>query len=190
MDIPEPPHPATAATAPEELLVMVYDELRRVAASQMARGGAGGQTLQPTALVHEAWMRLSAKSADHWNDRTHFFRTAAVAMRRILVDRAREKNSLKRGGSGMVPPAPGDGLDGFDPEARILLMDECLARMEQDHPDCAKVIQLKFFAGLSNQETAALLGSSLRTVERQWAFARAKLYQMIRAREQSAAPEP
>jgi len=169
---------------------MVYDELRRVAASQMARGGAGGHTLQPTALVHEAWMRLTTKNADYWNDRAHFFRTAAVAMRRILVDRAREKNSLKRGGSGMDPQVPGDSLDGFDPESRILLMDECLAQMEQDHPDCAKVIQLKFFAGLSNQETAALLGSSLRTVERQWAFARSKLYQMIRAREQGTAPEP
>jgi RNA polymerase sigma factor (TIGR02999 family) len=167
-----------------DLLVMVYEELRGLAARQMA--GQGGQTMQPTALVHEAWMRLASKDADTWKDRAHFFRTAAVAMRRILVDRAREKSSLKRGGSWVDLPLSADIAVEQDPEAHILILDECLARMEREHPDCAKVVQLKFFAGLSNEETSALLGSSLRTVERQWAFARAKLYQMIRSHERSA----
>ena len=168
-----------------ELLVMVYEELRRLAARQMAWQG-GGQTLQPTALVHEAWMKLASKDPDTWKDRTHFFRTAAVAMRRILVDRAREKSSQKRGGTWVDLPLSAEIAAEQDPEAHILIVDECLARMEKEHPDCARVVQLKFFAGLSNEQTAGLLGSSLRTVERQWAFARARLYQMIRSHERAS----
>lgn len=173
--------------SPGDLLVMVYEELRRLAAKQMACQ-KDAQTLQPTALVHEAWMRITSREADTWKDRTHFFRTAAVAMRHILVDRAREKNALKRGGSGADLRFASEMATADDaPETHILIMDECLARMEKEHPDCAKVVHLKFFAGLSNQETADLLGSSMRSVERQWAFARTKLYQMIRDQERISA---
>ena len=164
----------------EALLVMVYDELRRLAARQMADLGNTGQTLQPTALVHEAWLRLTRRSPGTWNNRNHFFRTAALAMRCILVDRARRNSSRKRYGTQVeldqaekVPAAM------TEPDQHILAVDECLRRMERDYPECARIVQLKFFAGLTNQETAALLGASLRSVERHWAFARARLYQMM-----------
>lgn len=180
------PDDSENAQARENLLVMVYDELRRLAAMQMGRQNGGVQTLQPTALVHEAWLRLSSANSGQWKDQQHFFRTAAVAMRQILVDRARGRNALKRGGGARVDlESAGEIAPEQDPEAHLLIMDDCLARMEIDHPECARVVQLKFFAGLSNQETAEMLGASLRTVERQWAFARAKLYQMIRSREQA-----
>ena len=168
--------------AREDLLVLVYDELRRLAARQMARQQGGSQTLQPTALVHEAWLRLSSADGELWEDQRHYFRAAAIAMRRILVDRARSKNSIKRGGFTVDLDMANEVPLEENPEAHILMMDECLELMEKDHPECARVVQLKFFAGLSNQETASLLGSNLRAVERQWAFARTKLYQMMRGR--------
>jgi RNA polymerase sigma factor (TIGR02999 family) len=166
----------------EDLFVLVYDELRRLAARQLAQQHGGSHTLQPTALVHEAWMRLSSADDTLWENQQHYFRAAALAMRRILVDRARGKSSLKRGGFRVDLDVAIDVPAEQTPESHILLMDECLQKMEKDHPECAKVVQLKFFAGMSNQETAALLGSSLRSVERQWAFARSKLYQMMRGR--------
>jgi RNA polymerase sigma factor (TIGR02999 family) len=176
--------------ASETLLVMVYDELRRLAARQMADLGNAGLTLQPTALVHEAWMRLTARSPGTWNNRSHFFRTAALAMRCILVDRARRNSSRKRYGTQVeleqadkVPNGP------TEPDRHILAVDECLKRMEQDHPECARIVQLKFFAGLTNQETATLLGASLRSVERHWAFARARLYQMMGSPAPPRAPD-
>ena len=122
-------------------------------------------------------------------DRTHFFRAAAVAMRCILVDRARAKSTLKREGVRVDLSFASQIPSELGPEDQIVIMDECLEQMAKDHPDCAKVVQLKFFAGLSNEETATLLGSSLRSVERQWAFARSKLYQMIRNRERAMASE-
>jgi RNA polymerase sigma factor (TIGR02999 family) len=173
---PEPP------LRGEQLLVMVYDELRRLAASQLS-GQGGGQTLQPTALVHEAWLRLAGTGGSLWKDRTHFFRTAAMAMRNVLVDRVREKTSLKR--AGQVEFVLDGGAEVMTaPDDHLLLIDECLEIMERENPECARIVHLKFFAGLSNEETADLLGLSLRSVERQWAFARAKLYQMIRGRAQ------
>jgi RNA polymerase sigma factor (TIGR02999 family) len=159
---------------------MVYEELRGLAARQMSRFGDGVQTLQPTALVHEAWLRLTSKNPGSWNSSHHFFCTAAIAMRRILVDRVRHKCSLKRTAVPLdLDPAP----EMHDSESRILAVDDCLRHLETVDPDCAKVVQLKFFGGLTNQETAELLGTSLRNVERRWAFARAKLYQMIRDRD-------
>lgn len=164
----------------DELLPQVYDELRRLAASRLARESAGA-TLQPTALVHEAWLRVSGRSDRNWTDRAHFFRTAALAMRRILVDRARQKSSLKGGGEGgrevfAMEPAP------VDPSAdeRLLLIDECLQRLEQEDPESARIVLLKFFAGLTNQEAANTLGVNVRTIERQWAYAKATLFQMVR----------
>lgn len=162
---------------------MVYEELRGLAARQMTRFGDGVQTLQPTALVHEAWLRLTSKNPGTWNSSHHFFCTAAIAMRRILVDRVRHKCSLKRTTVPLDLNLAHDAPDMHGSESRILAVDDCLRHLEIAEPDCARVVQLKFFGGLTNQETAEMLGTSLRNVERQWAFARAKLYQMIQDRE-------
>lgn len=163
----------------EELLPLVYDELRRLAASRLARESAG-MTLQPTALVHEAWLRLSVKGDRHWCNRVHFFRAAAMAMRRILVDRARQKASLK--GGGMRAEIDLSALDFAEvtPDERLLLIDESLQRLENEDPESARIVLLKFFAGLTNNEVAQSLGINVRTVERQWAYAKASLLQLIR----------
>ena len=155
-----------------ELLPLVYDELRALAARGLA-SEREGQTLQATALVHEAWLRLSGDEEMQWNDRAHFFRAAAQAMRRILVDRARAKASLKRGENRELLD-----IQGLDIE--VLLVDEMMDRMEERDPDSARVITLKFFGGLTNKEIAEMDGVTERTIERQWAYARAKLLQMIR----------
>jgi RNA polymerase sigma factor (TIGR02999 family) len=162
-----------------ELLPLVYDELRNVARERMSNLAAG-QTLQPTALVHEAWLKLSSEEARSWNDRTHFFRAAAQAMRQILVDRARAKATRKRA----IDP---EALDMHQPDLadasvdeRVLLVDEMMTRLEAEDPDSVRLITLKFFGGLTNQEIAAMDGVTERTVERHWAYAKALLYQMIR----------
>lgn len=170
----------------QDLLPKVYEELRRVAAARMAEQSAG-HTLQPTALVHEAWLRLQGADPAKWNDREHFFRAAAIAMRQILVDHARSKSRLKRGSNQVMLAIPEDVVSSEDPESNILLIHECLTVLEKTHPDCARVVQLKFFAGLGNQETADLLGSSLRSVERLWAFARARLFHMVRSQREPGA---
>jgi RNA polymerase sigma factor (TIGR02999 family) len=164
--------------ASEDLLPLVYDELRHLAAARLA-GEAAGQTLQPTALVHEAWLRLVAEGDRTWQNRAHFFRAAAQAMRRIMVDRARHKSSIKVGGGQ-------DRLDVEDLELaaatlddRILLVDESLRRLEAEDPESARIITLKFFGGLTNQEAARVLEVTERTVERQWAYAKACLFQII-----------
>lgn len=174
----------TGSLSSEELLPLVYDELRRLAASRMSRESEG-MTLQPTALVHEAWIRLSGKGERHWGSRVHFFRAAALAMRRILVDRARQKASLKGGGrrEDYDPAALHPAEE--TPDHRILLIDECLHRLEKEDPESARLVLLKFFAGLTNQEVAGNLGVNVRTVERQWAYAKACLFQMIREMEEA-----
>jgi RNA polymerase sigma factor (TIGR02999 family) len=162
----------------EELLPLVYDELRQLAAKRMA-SEKPGQTLQPTALVHDAWLQLAGNDERTWNDRAHFFRAAAQAMRRILVDRAREKSSLKRG-SGMNRINIDDfDLAFADRDDRILLIDEMLDRLELEDPDGARVVMLKFFGGLEETEIARIQDISVRTVRRQWAYAKARLYQML-----------
>ncbi len=162
-----------------DLLPLVYDELRLVARERMA-SLAPGQTLQPTALVHEAWLKLSSDEARSWNNRAHFFRAAAQAMRQILVDRARAKASLKR----TVDPGflESQSMDLADAslDDRVLLVDEMMARLENDEPESVRLITLKFFGGLTNQEIASMDGITERTVERHWAYAKALLYQMIR----------
>lgn len=162
-----------------ELLPLVYDELRALAARGLA-SDPHGQTLQATALVHEAWIRLSGPQELEWNDRAHFFRAAAQAMRRILVDRARAKASLKRGEGKELLDIHGLDVEGPSVDERVLLVDEVMDRMEQRDPESARVITLKFFGGLTNKEIAEMDGVTERTIERQWAYARAKLLQMIR----------
>ena len=160
----------------------VYEELRRLASARMARE-AGGLTLQPTALVHEAWIKLTARDDRKWNDREHFFRSAALAMRRILVESARRKRrrsavlqaSLEYGGSIETTAET--------PEDRLLRIDESLKKLEHQDPDGARVVILKFFGGLTNREVAESLGVTERTVERQWAYARSTLLTMIRSGE-------
>lgn len=164
--------------ASEELLPLVYEELRRLAANRMAAESAG-HTLQATALVHEAWLRLVKEGDRTWRNRTHFFRAAALAMRRILVDRARTKLSQKRGGGGERVSIEEIDLASATVDDRILLVDHGLERLEEEDPESARVVSLKFFGGLTNKEVAAILGVSERSVERQWAYARAALFQMI-----------
>lgn len=163
----------------EKVLPLVYDELRRLAATRMAQE-ASGQTLQPTALVHEAWLRLVHEGGRTWENRAHFYRAAALAMRRILIDRARQKSSLKRGGGLQRIDINDLDLAAESPDENLLLFDESLQCLEREDPESAEVVMLKFFSGLTNKETARTLGISEATVERRWAFAKVCLFQMIR----------
>lgn len=164
--------------ASEDLLPLVYDELRHLAEARMAQESSG-QTLQPTALVHEAWLRLTVDGEQTWQDRAHFFRAAALAMRRILVDRARQKSSLKRGGDRERLNIENIDLTAATPDDKVLLVDEALNRLETQDPESARVVSLKFFGGLTNLEVAKTLGVTERTVERQWAYAKSCLYKII-----------
>jgi RNA polymerase sigma factor (TIGR02999 family) len=166
--------------ASAELLPLVYDELRKLAAARMARE-AEGQTLQPTALVHEAWLRLTRDEDRAWQNRAHFFASAADAMRRILIEKARSKGCQKRGGGQWTRLNLDDqNLAAVSPGDHVLLVNEALEKLEQEDPEEARVVVLKFFGGLTNQEAADVLGTSKRTVDRQWAAAKVWLYQQIR----------
>jgi RNA polymerase sigma factor (TIGR02999 family) len=166
--------------ASEELLPLVYRELRQLAASRMAQE-LGGQTLQPTAIVHEAWLRLTRNENQIWESRRHFFGAAAEAMRRILVENARRKSRLKRGGGQSHVSLEGIDLAGATPDDKILLINEALERLQAEDPEKAQVVVMKFFGGLTNQEVGESLGVTERTVERQWAYAKAWLFQTVRA---------
>jgi RNA polymerase sigma factor (TIGR02999 family) len=159
----------------EELLALVYDELRRLAAARMAQEAAG-QTLQPTALVHEAWLQLVGEGDRTWKNRAHFFGAAADAMRRILIDNARRKAALKHGG-GQTRVAMEDlEITAATLDEHILMIDEALQRLEAGDPEKARIVSLKFFGGLTNEEVAESLGTSVRTVKRQWVVARIRLF--------------
>ncbi len=166
----------------EDLLPLVYQELRRHAAARMARE-APGQTLQPTALVHEAWMRLVGDGGRTWQNRAHFFGAAAEAMRRILIENARRKSRLKRGGDQVRLDLDQVELATTTPDEKILLIDEALERLRSRDPEEAHVVVLKFFGGYTNQEVAANLGVTERTIERRWAYAKTWLFQSIRAQK-------
>lgn len=167
------------AMAGERLLPLVYDELRGLAAARMASESAG-HTLQPTALVHEAWLRLSGAGERRWQDRAHFFRVAAMAMRRILVDHARQKARLKRGANPVRIDLGDIDLAATAPDERVLLVDQALTRLEQLDPEGARVVTLKFFGNYTTAEIAGILDVGERTVERRWTYARARLMQLIK----------
>lgn len=162
----------------EALLPLVYDELRRVAAAKMAREQPG-QTLQATALVHEAYLRLVDSENAGWQNRAHFFAAASEAMRRILVENARKKHQLKRGGQWQRVEFESLDLPSASPDEKVLLIDEALESLAREDPLEANVVQLRYFAGLSHAEIASLLGLSERTVKRYWHFAKAWLYTYI-----------
>jgi RNA polymerase sigma factor (TIGR02999 family) len=165
--------------AQEELFELVYEELRRMAAARMAREAAG-QTLQPTALVHEAWLQLVGDGDRTWENRAHFFGAAADAMRRILIDKARRKSRLKHGGGQIRVDIDDLELADTTPDDNILLINEALQRLEQEDPEQARVVVLKFFGGLTNSEVAESMDIAERTVDRQWACAKARLFRWIR----------
>jgi RNA polymerase sigma factor (TIGR02999 family) len=167
-------------TAAEELLPLVYNELRRLAAARMAQEQSG-QTLQPTALVHEAWLRLVRTPEQSWQNRAHFFRTAAECMRRILIDNARRKQQIRHGGGQQRIPLEGlEIADDSDPQ-RLLDINEALDRLAAKDCTKAEVVKLRFFGGLENREIAEVLGVSERTVERAWRFAKAWLLAELQA---------
>lgn len=165
--------------AAEELLPLVYQELRQLAASRMAQEAAG-QTLQPTALVHEAWLRLFDGNARVWQNRAHFFGAAAQAMRRILIERARRKLSQKRGGGQEVVNIEDVDIAETATDERVLLIDEAIERLQARDAELAQVVTLKFFGGLTNAEVAEMLGVTERTVQNKWTFAKAWLLENIR----------
>ena len=168
--------------AAEELLPLVYDELRRVAAQKMA-GEAPGQTLQPTALVHEAWLRLVGSQDQQWKGRGHFFAAAAEAMRRILIDNARRKNRVRHGkGLARVDLDRVDLAIEADDDT-LLRVDEALARLAAADPLKAELVKLRYFVGLSIPEAGRALGLSESTTKRYWAFARAWLYNELKSQE-------
>jgi RNA polymerase sigma factor (TIGR02999 family) len=162
-----------------ELFQVVYDELRHLATARM-RQGSQNQTLQPTALVHEAWLQLTRTGDRTWQNRAHFFAAAADAMREILIDTARKKSRLKRGGDQIRLNIDDVEISTVTPEDQIILIDEALARLEAESPEEARVVVLKFFGGLTNEEVAETLGTSRRTVDRLWAAAKVWIFQQIR----------
>jgi RNA polymerase sigma factor (TIGR02999 family) len=166
--------------AADELLPLVYDELRRLAAARMARESAG-QTLQPTALVHEAWLRLVSDGERTWKNRAYFFAAAAEAMRRILIERARRKSRLKYGGGQQRINIEELELAEATPDDKILLVDEALQELEAEHPERARIVVLKFFGGLTNKEVAETLGLGERTVDRHWVCAKTWLFRRIQS---------
>ena len=166
--------------AADELLPLVYEELRILAAQKLSHESPG-QTLQATALVHEAYIKLVGEEAQDWKSRNHFFWAAAEAMRRILIDNARRKSSLKRGGEhGRIDLDPATRAhDGTLSAENLISLDEALARLSADEPDRAGVVKLRYFAGLSVEQTSEILGISPTTVKRYWAYARAWLLREI-----------
>jgi RNA polymerase sigma factor (TIGR02999 family) len=157
----------------------VYDELRKLARARLARERQPNQTLQATALVHEAYLRVSGRPR-RWERRGHFFAAAALAMRRILVERARHYQRIKHGGGGEHLEVNEEMLSGTDPELTdVIAIDEALTQLEATEPRKAKVVALRYFAGLSVEETAGALNVSPATVKNEWMFARAWLFRVL-----------
>jgi len=166
------------ASAANELLSLVYEELRRLAAAKMA-SEAPGHTLQATALVHEAWLRLTTDDKRKWNDRTHFFAAAAEAMRRNLVDNARRKQAQRHGGAHQRTDMPEIACAVAQDEAQILAVHEALEKFAAQDKQKAELVKLRYFVGMTIEEAAEALGISTGTAKRHWAYARAWLAQEI-----------
>jgi RNA polymerase sigma factor (TIGR02999 family) len=176
--------------AASQLLPLVYEELRQLAAHKLAQEKPG-QTLQATALVHEAYLRLVGQGEEsRWNSRGHFFAAAAEAMRRILINRARDKMRHKRGGSWKRIDL--DQLTVADQAAdeELIALDDCLERLAREDPASAELVKLRFFAGLSQEEAAAALGLPRRSADRTWAYARAWLGEALSQGDSSQTPGP
>jgi RNA polymerase sigma factor (TIGR02999 family) len=173
---------AAAAGNPKaaaDLLPLVYEELRKLAAARLANE-APGLTLQPTALVHEAYLRLVAgEPGEHWNGRGHFFAAASAAMRRILVDEARRRTAAKRGGNAVRVSADPEALAAPGSDEHILAVHEALEELARSDPEAAALVQLRFFGGLSAAEAAAALGMPVRSAHEVWSFARAWLHRRL-----------
>lgn len=167
--------------AAEQLLPIVYAELRRLAAHKLANETAN-QTLQPTALVHEAWLKLAGETGRKYTGRDHFFAVAAEAMRRILIDSARRKRSQRRGGGQERLDVQEIDLAAEMPDDELLALNEALEKFAALDPSKAELVKLRFFVGLTLEETAEILGTSLATAKRHWAFARAWLYAEMRGK--------
>jgi RNA polymerase sigma factor (TIGR02999 family) len=166
--------------AAEKLLPLVYDELRKIAIARMAHEAAG-HTLQPTALVHEAWLRLVDDSGRTWKNRNYFFGAAAEAMRRILIESARRKSRVRHGGGQQRLDIDGLELADATPDEKLLLINEALMQLEAEQPERARVVVLKYFGGMTNKEVAENLNLSERTVNRHWDCAKAWLLKKVRA---------
>jgi RNA polymerase sigma factor (TIGR02999 family) len=164
--------------AAAELLPFVYDELRKLAAAQMA-AERPGQTLQATALVHEAYLRLIGDPGRPWNGRGHFFAAAAEAMRRILVDQARRKQADKRGGQHRRVPLEAANVGLTSPAEDLLDIDEALSRLAAEDPRAARLIQLRYFAGLSIEDAAEAIGISRSAAYEHWSYARVRLKTLL-----------
>jgi len=165
---------ATQNRPAEDLLPLVYDELRALAHARMARERPGA-TLQATVLVHEAYLRVAGDRKRAWNGRAHFFGAAAQAMRRILVEQARRRSRQKRGGGARPIDVDEAELAVEPPSDDVLAVDEAVARLEQQDPRKGEIVNLRYFAGLTNAETAEVLGVSVGTIEREWRFIKAWL---------------
>jgi RNA polymerase sigma factor (TIGR02999 family) len=172
------------ARAADQLLPLVYEELRRLAASKMAQE-VPGQTLQPTALVHEAWLKLTGDENRKWNDRTHFFAAAAEAMRRILVDNARRKRTQRHGGGQQRVEMPENACATTENDDKVLAVNDALERFAKLDPQKAELVKLRYFIGMNIEQAAEVLGISERTAKRYWTFARAWLHEEIRAQQQA-----
>jgi RNA polymerase sigma factor (TIGR02999 family) len=165
--------------AASELLPLVYEELRKLAAAKMM-SERDDHTLQPTALVHEAFLRLvGSQDGSHWNSRGHFFGAAAEAMRRLLVENARRKGRMRHGGDHERVPLDLIHLPHIDQGKKLLELDEALKILEQEDPASCAVVKLRYFTGLTIEQTAAVLGISVRTANRNWVYAKARLFQEL-----------
>jgi RNA polymerase sigma factor (TIGR02999 family) len=169
------------AKAADELLPIVYEELRRLARHKMA-GEAHGHTLQATALVHEVWLRLVASNQQSWQNRAHFFSAAAEAMRRILVDHARRKQSMKRGGGATHEELDESALVLAAPPDELLAVHEALEKLALEDSTAAELVKLRYFVGMTMEEAALALGLAKRTAENLWTYARVWLHREIRGR--------
>jgi len=166
------------ANAAGKLLPLVYEELRRLATQKMSQEGPG-QTLQATALVHEAYIRLVGSEAPAWRGRAHFFAAAAEAMRRILIESARRKQRLKHGAGRQRVELEDVDIAIEGPSIDLITLDEALSKLAKEDPSAAELVKMRFFAGLTLDQVAAVMGISRRTADRNWAYAKAWLYQQI-----------